>query len=263
MSRLASIQAQFAGALRGAPLDEGLLRARPNGQPALFHLYSHAYSSRLKQALRDNYPALAGAMGDAEFDALADAYVFSTPSRTPSIRWYGDGIAHFMSREDLGGHPALADLARMEWALRGAFDAADDSVANAAQLAEVDPERWADLRFALHASVRVIHLEWAVEPVWRALEGFAPGGEAVEPEVPEPEEHAHRLLVWRRGLQPHFRSLDDGEAVALEALQAGLSFGEMCARLAPEAGEEEAGLLAAGYLRQWLGEELLSGWSAD
>jgi hypothetical protein len=260
VSRLASLQAAFAAAMQGAPLDDGLLRTRRDGRPHLFGAYRHAYSSHLKEALRENYPVLCRALGDDAFDAVAEAYVACTPSRTPSIRWYGGALADWMARDGADVHPALADLAKLEWALREAFDAADDPVADAAQLAQVAGERWPDLRFALHASARVIQLDWTVEPAWRALDRFVPGGEEAEPEVPEPVPHPHSLLVWRRGLQPTFRSLEEDEALAFEALRAGASFGEMCAQLAERAGDEAAGLLAVGFLRQWLTDELLSGW---
>jgi hypothetical protein len=260
MKSLASLQETFAAALRGAPLDTGLLRQRPNGEPPLFRIYQNAYASRLAAALRDNYPVLARAVGDEAFDNLAAAYVEATPSCHPSIRWYGDTLAAFMAdRTDLAPHPALADLARMEWALRTAFDAADAPALTTADLAEVYSEAWGELRFALQPAAQRLTLHWSVEPVWRALEDFDVQREGAEPELPEPVANTHHVLVWRRALKPCFRSLDADEAVALDFLTNGRTFGELCAGLAERLGDEAASVNAASYLASWLADELLAG----
>src|SRR5260221_11286262 len=118
-----------------------LLRALPNREP-LLRVYQHAYTSRLVGALRDNFGVLPRVMGDEAFDALANAYVAAHPSRHASIRWYGDELPRFMTEnEALVPHPALTDLARMEWALRSAFDAADADTFDAATLAAVETGR--------------------------------------------------------------------------------------------------------------------------
>jgi hypothetical protein len=259
MSALAFLQNAFATALRGGPLDAGLLRPRANGEPALFRIYEHAYASRLAEALRDNYPVLARAMGDEPFAALAAAYVAATPSCEPSIRWYGDALAAFMFSDGAPGlHPALGDLAKLEWALRTAFDAADASVVPAAALAGVEPERWACLRFVLQPAAQTLALDWSVEPVWHALQRFEPERGASEPQLPEPLAHAHDVLVWRRGLEPCFRSMERDEALAIAAIASGEAFGAMCAVLAERSGPEHASLAAATFLTQWLADELIA-----
>src|SRR5689334_22511223 len=70
---------------------------------ARLEVYRHAYGARLARALRSNYPALAKALGDEEFERVARAYVRACPSSHYSIRWHGAGLADRMSG-------ALADL---------------------------------------------------------------------------------------------------------------------------------------------------------
>ena len=224
----------------------------------LLRIYQQAYPARLIAALRDNFGVLPQVLGDEAFDALALAYIEAHPSRHPSIRWFGDRLPEFMAtRDDLVPHPAIIDLARMEWALRGAFDAADAAVLGVAALAELPAEAWPALVFEPLPSVQWLVLAWNVEPVWRALQNTAPDD---VPELPEPQAHAHHLLVWRQGLETRWRSLDTGAARLLHGALQGETFGALCAMAADEVGDAQAAHHAADALRVWLADGLFSGW---
>ena len=123
MTQLQTLQNQFQNALLDdQPAPPGLLSARGVAQ---FGVYRNAYRARLRGALRDNFEVLPLVMGDDSFDALANAYIDAHPSRHYSLRWFGHELIAFMAaHESLVDHPAMTDLARLEWALRGAFDAA-------------------------------------------------------------------------------------------------------------------------------------------
>jgi len=250
--------------VRGAADDaDGLLRPRPSNAPALLGIYRHAYRTRLAQALSDNHEVLARALGDDTFEALARAYIEAHPSRFASIRWFGDKLADFMlERDDLVPHPAFADLARMDWALRGAFDAADAAALGREPLAALPAERWPGLRFTAHPSVAVVPLQWAVEAAWRALREYDREGGGEEPELPEPQALPHDLLVWRQGLETRWRSLEEFEAAMLRAALQGDSFAALCERaLASEEAmpPPEAAMRAAALLHQWVGDGLFGG----
>jgi len=221
-------------------------------------VYAHAYRARLLGALRDNYEVLAMAMGDAAFDALGRAYIEAHPSPHASIRWFGDGLVDFMAGAYAHAlpHPALIDLARMDWALRGAFDAAAAPVLHAADLQAIAPDEWPGLCLRLQPAVRLLPLQWAVGPVWRALRQHVPG-EGEEPELPEPAALAHQLLVWRVGLETRWRSLDALEAGLLLALQDGANFAALCEQAAGHVGGEGAAAAVVQALHRWLAEELL------
>lgn len=231
-------------------------------RPSLLRVYQFAYTARLAAALRDNHALLPRVMGDDAFDALAMAYIQAEPSRHPSIRWYGHRLADFMAeRGDLVPHPALTDLARMEWALRTAFDARDANPLTPAALSEVPPEAWPRLVFELHPGVQLVSLAWAVEPVWQALKDLGDEGDGAEdPELPEPQAHAHVLAAWRVGLDTRWRSVDPADAPLLAALQAGEPFAALCAQAAQTAGEAEAAACVVAALQAWLADGWLSGW---
>ena len=235
MSALAAQQQALKHAITAKLDAPGLLHEGADRAP-LLRIYQQAYEARLTSALRDNFGVLPLVMGDAAFEALACGYITAHPSRHPSIRWFGDRLAEFMDRhDDLVPHPAFADLARMEWALRSAFDAADAAPIAADQLTAQPPEQWPSLVFELHPSVRVITLDWAIEPVWRALQGFDPA-KGEEPDLPEPVEHSHVLAVWRNGLETRWRAVDPVQAALLNGAIAGRCFSELCVLAAERVG---------------------------
>lgn len=220
-------------------------------------IYRQAYAARLSAALRDNFGVLPRVLGDDAFDALALAYIEAHPSRHPSIRWFGDRLPAFMAtRDDLVPHPALVDLARMEWALRGAFDAADAPSLCANDLAAVAPADWPALVFAPLPSLQLVAMEWNVEPVWRALQAQREPDGLTEPDLPEPEALPHDLLVWRPGLETRWRALDAMPARLLRCALRGESFADLCALAASEVGDAQAALQAASLLRDWVGDGL-------
>lgn len=256
-------QRAFAAAAADGAEPGALLAADPRGGPPRLGVYRHAYRARLAEALADNFEILARAMGDEAFAALADAYITAHPSTHPSIRWFGHRLADFMGHaadagEGLVPHPAFADLARMDWALRAAFDAADAPSLGREALAGWAPQDFAALRLAPHPSMQLVRLQWAIEAAWRALREHDPDS-GTEPELPAPEQQPHTLLVWRRGLDTLWRSVEPAEAALLDGLAARESFAELCERAA--AIEDDAmppAQRAAGVLAQWLDDGLIS-----
>ncbi|MGM9486799.1 HvfC/BufC family peptide modification chaperone [Ideonella sp. YS5] len=249
---LADQQRAFAALLDAAePAPDGDLLRGSAGRPARLDVYHHAYRARLVAALRSNYPVLHHVLGDEAFRDLALAYLADHPSRRPSIRWFGDELPAWASRQhEALPHPALADLAAMEWALGLSFDAADARPATFAELATLPAEDWPGASFAAHPSVGLLNLEWAVEPIWRALT------DDEEAASEEPQAHAHTLLVWRQGLETRWRSVEPEEADALAACLGGEPFAALCAHAAALQGDAAPAWVASA-LRRWVDDGLL------
>lgn len=249
----------FQAAVPGRPLGAGLLRPGSGGQPAALAVYRHGHGARLALALLDNFEVLVQAMGDDAFEALAAAYSQARPSTTPSIRWLGHQLADFMAQQahadsDLVAHPALADIVRMDWALRAAFDAADAPLLQRDALTSLPAEQWPDLRPGLHPSVQQLTLDWAVEPAWQLLR-LADAND--EPALTEPEPHRHELLVWRQGLESRWRALAERDVALLRALASGQHFAALCALAAEQAPGVQTLPRVAALLQQWLAAGLL------
>jgi hypothetical protein len=239
----------------GAPAVTALLRP-PAAAPPRLGVYRHAYRARLVEALRSNYPVLHRVLGDDAFEALARDYLAAHPSRSPSIRWFGHALPAWLAARleadpQALPHPALADLARMEWAVGSSFDAADAAPLARAALAARAPAHWPALRFAPHPSVHLVALGWAIEPLWRALT------DDPQAQTNPPAPHGHHLLVWRAGLETRWRTLPADEAAALAACIGGLRFDELCARVAAAGGAADAAACVVGWLGGWVQAGLL------
>jgi hypothetical protein len=240
MTQLQTLQSAFQNALlQDQPMAPAVLSALGVAQ---FGVYRNAYRARLRGALRDNFEVLPLVMGDDSFDALANAYIDTHPSRHYSLRWFGHELCAFMAEhEALLDHPAMLDLARMEWALRSAFDAAPAALLTPAALAAVPATDWADLRLTLHPSVQLLDLQWAVGPIWHALKS---GQEELDP----PAALDHHLLVWRQGMNTQWKSLSPTETVFVQCLLANHTFGQICESLAESVGEDSAAATAVAAL---------------
>lgn len=250
-------QRQLAAAIRDGGDATGLLA----GDHAIgLEVYRHAYRARLVAALTDNYTVLARALGDEAFEALGQAYLAARPSQHPSIRWFGHELAEFMAAadDDLVPHASLADFARMDWALRGAFDAAEAPPLDPATLAALSPDDWAGLVLHLQPSAQRAALTHAIEPAWRVLREWDPESGDDQPELPEPVPHQHTLLAWRQAGETRWRSLEPLEAALLEGVAAGAPFAWLCERAAEQLGDPEAAAPAViGALQRWLADGLL------
>ncbi len=254
MSSLEDLQARFqAYLLRStAGIESEVLGSERVSAATRLGIYGNAYAARLIEAMESNYPALARLL-DEDFEGLARAYVARYDSPFFSIRWYGDELADFLARDERYAEiPVLAELARWEWALRGAFDAADAPVLKAEALATVAPADWAQLRFTFHPSVARLALHWNVPALWQALTG--------DTERPQTSfsRNAVDWVIWREDFTSYFRSLEPPEGRVLDGALAGWPFGELCEALCESVGEERAPQAAAGYLRTWIGAGMIS-----
>ncbi len=213
-------------------------------------IYQRAYRSRLVEALGKDYPALHALLGEEGFTSLCHAYIDVHPSRSFSLRWLGENMASFLSDVDYPSH--LPELARFEWALVEAFDAADAVVAKEAELATIPAPQWPALKLRFSPSAQILSCRWNVPALWRAVKD--------ETTRPEPVSLSQRLacLVWREQLTTRYRTLEDDEAEAMKAAAGGASFAALCERLTRWHTDEAVPLRAASLLKRWLTEGLIS-----
>lgn len=250
MSRLAGLQEGFQAYLLdeegGAGFRASIVDDDRVGAERRLRIYHDAYRLRLVEALGQAYPNLAKLLGQDLFERLARSFIAAHPSEFRNLRWYGGELPGHLARE-LPEHPIAAELATFEWALAAAFDAPDVATLSLADLAGLPAEQWGGLRFGLHPSVRILPLALNTVPVWKALD---------EEHAPPAVEHAPATwLIWRKGLDPHFRSLDDDEARLLELARQGAAFADLCEAVDPEQAQAE---LAAQYLDTWLADGLIA-----
>ncbi len=256
MSTLPELQREFARAIRQPDANIAGLRAVANGRMGI---YTDGYKTRLRDALRINFPALHRVQGDDAFTDLAHRYLDAMPSAYRSIRWFGRELEDFSRRDAANlSHPALLDLLRMDWAIGTAFDASDALPLTQGQLRAVPPEQWATIALVLHPSVTRLKLDWAVEPIWRAVMRELNDDSAADADDAAPEANAHHLLIWRDALEARWRILDNDEAQALEQIGGASTFGALCEYLVTQGNAVDAAQTAARYLARWVADGVLT-----
>ncbi len=213
-------------------------------------IYANAYRLRLHEVLGNDFPVLRAWIGEAAFAALADEYLRAYPSRHPSVRHFGRHFAAWLQRCNTA--PGQADLARFEWAQGEVFDAADAPVLAMDALARLPPTAWPVLRLRLLPALRLLRLPSAVPA------RIVAHGEGRPLQTAYTGDDIGDWLLWRRGLQIHWRRLETDEAELLALAQAGATFPRLCARLAGDLPEAEAALRAAGLLKRWFADGLVA-----
>ena len=254
MTELLRLQRQFQGYLLDPDADgiPDVLGSDRADAATRSSIYASAYRSRLIEALQSNFPMLASWMGERGFTALGLAYLSERPSRCRSIRYFGDGLGDFLAQaRPWRRRPALAEMARLEWALAAAFDAADADCVGADQMRALRPEQWAHATFIFHPSVRCLDHEWNVVQIWKSC------GQGVQPCRARRIER-RTWLIWRRTLEIHFRSLTRAETAALDVAIDGRTFADVCERLCAYLPAAEIASQAATWLREWLDSGLIS-----
>jgi hypothetical protein len=221
----------------------------------LLDVYRDGYALRLIEVLTSDYPGVMAMAGPDDFDHMARAYIAAHPSRHPSVRWYGRGVADFLANTPpYSSTPDAAEMARFEWALGEAFDSPDVAPITADDLIALAPEAWETLSFTTLPSLKRLTLAFDVPQAWQRRDEVEAGNLEVE-RAAGPVAWA----IWRPEFVSNFRSLDADEAAMLDALSEGRPFPELCETVAPLIGEEHAPARAAGLLRAMVEGGMIAG----
>jgi hypothetical protein len=255
MTELANLQARFQDhVVNGTAANVEVFVGDQKASAAeRARVYYDAYRLRLAEILRVDFPGLCALMTTDEFDALARRYLDAHPSRYPTVRWFGQHLADFLAADGLGAERGyLPEMAAFEWARGRAFDAADAELLSASDLAAVPAGNWPFLRINFHPSLQRCQSDWNVGPIWRAINAGEP--------VPEPARLGEplQLMLWRTDLVIYWRSVDAAEAWARDAFSNGRSFADVCDGLCDFLDADEVPVAAAGMLRQWVAEGLIT-----
>jgi hypothetical protein len=217
---------------------------------ARLDVYAQAYRLRLLDVLRSDYPVLLARIGAAKFAALGRSYIDAHPSDTPSVRWFGRHLAEHL-RIAQPSQRALADLAAFEWSQGEVFDAPDAPVLKLEAMAHIAAEAWGEMRVILHPAVRLLTLA-SNAPALVSAQIKAKPLPRIKTAAPQ------TWLLWRRDYLIHWRALGVEECAALEAVRADLGFGDICERLCEWIAPEQVAITAAGMLKRWISDELIS-----
>ena len=215
--------------------------------------YYNAYRIRLIDALAIDFSALEKHLGREAFEYMALDYLYSHPSTNPSVRWVGQHLPAWLKTEYRGEDAEfVAEMASYEWAQTMVFDAADSpELMQLEDMAAIPPEHWPGLGFEFKPALQWVDLHWNLPQLKNAVDNGQPAPERRREDI------LKRWLLWRREFKTHWRSLDVHEAWALEQSIAGARFAAICEGLLEWVDADQVALVAAGFLKQWIGDSMV------
>ena len=133
-------------------------------------IYRNTCRSTLVETLRMTYPTIERLVGKEFFEHAAGKFAERHPARSGYLNDYGAEFADFLA----GLEPArelayLPDVARFEWALSVAANAADAPLLQPDALLGVDAAHHAALRFEPHPSVSCLELAYPADQIADAV----------------------------------------------------------------------------------------------
>ena len=208
-------QADFRAALTDpeAPVPAALTDGAGRAAGRRFAVYRNNVAVSLTEALVDGFPACHAVLGDETFRAMAGHFLRQHPPSSPLMVRFGEALpAYLDAAPQLSRMRWIADLARLEFAMRDSYHAADGIPLTPEELSAIPPDALGAARFALVPSARLIRSPWPVLSIrTRALDPAAPEAQ------PGPED----VLILRAAFDPELHLLTPGDAAFITALATG------------------------------------------
>jgi hypothetical protein len=224
MPDLLTLQTAFAAALRERQRTDAVGRWLAGGADLVerrMAVYRANMVAAADKALSSAYPVIRQVVGDEFFHGLAREFQRGSPSTSGDLTRFGAGFAEFLAAfEHTRSLPYLPDLARLEWAVHGAYGAADAPDWDAAELGAVEPERQAAIRLRWTPGLAVVEAGFPIVRIWRLHQPGHEGDFSVDWNAPE------NALVARAGFAVTVSACSAGEAAFLAASLAGDPLGD-------------------------------------
>jgi hypothetical protein len=193
----------------------GLVHAGGASAEQRIAVYIRGYFARLVECLRDDYPAVAFALGPASFDALCTDFIESHPPASPSLNFYGAPFPAFCA-QSLGPRSSfVSGLARLEWAVVESIHADIGTPLDATLLANLPTAAWQRARLIPSPALRIVR---ATHPVQRYYRAFLAGEIATVPDF-----EGSTVAVCRRGADIRHLDVEDRHVRLLSRLIDGQS----------------------------------------
>ncbi|MBD0864766.1 MAG: putative DNA-binding domain-containing protein [Rhodobacteraceae bacterium] len=198
------------------PVPEGLNdgHGRPAGRR--FNVYRNNVACSLTQAMRTGFPVITKLIGEQNMDGLSGLFLRAHPPASPLMMHYGNAFPAYLEQMPQLQHlPYLADVARLELALRRAYHAADAAPIAPDAFGRLSPEALMQTRLTLAPSVEMIRSNYPIHGIWafNMQDGQKPAAGAED------------VLITRIEFDPEPHRLSVGDAELIEALQVGAPLG--------------------------------------
>ncbi len=160
----------FAQALLNPDAPPPLALTGPNAESTArrFAIYRNNVFTSLGDALEARFPVCRRLVGDSFFRVMAHEHIRCSPPSSPVLAEYGAEFADFVSGyEPARALPYLSDVARLEYDIGCAYDAADATPELLQHLLGMPPDQLAGSRMQLHPSVRLLSSAHPIVSIWR------------------------------------------------------------------------------------------------
>ncbi|HEY3963646.1 MAG TPA: DNA-binding domain-containing protein [Planctomycetaceae bacterium] len=207
-------------------------------------VYSYAYSARLVECLREEFPVLMHALGPEVFDAFVFDYLQKYPSRSYTLMQLGSNFPRYLTEtrpqvSDEDGLPTdwpdfLIDLATLELTFNEIFDGPGvegERLLEPDQISTLAPERFWESRLVGVRCLRLLPLRYPVHRYFNAVRRR-------KKDISPPEPAAVYLAVARRNYVVRHYELSRPAYQLLSALLRGESVGQSIAWVAETAAPD-------------------------
>jgi hypothetical protein len=212
---------------------------KPNDRLSSFErleIYNRQYWFRLYSSFEEDFPGLKAVLGTTRFERLMRDYLTDCPSQSFTLRNLGSHLESWLLThpEYLEPRFQLAlDMSRLEWAHIEAFDAAENLLLDADDLAAINE----DSQLRLQPYLRVLELHYPVEDLLIELRSESGSSDASSNNAStgRKAQRVRRvaalnpkhifLAVHRHENSVYYKRLDREDYLLLKSLLAGSSIG--------------------------------------
>lgn len=188
------------------------------GRPAgrRYDVYRNNVAVSLREALETGFPAVAKLIGAQNFANVAGLYVQAHPPSSPLMMHYGSAFPAFLGTvPQLQTVGYLADVARLELAMRQAYHAADAQPMNPADLQDLDEDALMFCRLGVAPALRILQSPWPVLSIYNYT---------LLPDQPKPSAQAETVLILRPEFDPEPHVIPTPASRFVDALLSGARF---------------------------------------
>ncbi|MBT6299451.1 MAG: DUF2063 domain-containing protein [Rhodobacteraceae bacterium] len=199
-----------------SPVPAGLTNGCGKVANRRFSVYRNNVMDSLIKALQTGFPVISKLLGEQNFKNIAGLFVRQHPPASPVINQYGDNFPAFLKDFKLLEHlPYLADTARLEFALRRSYHAADAKSVHPSEIDALSPEQLNAAELKMSPCAFLISSAWPIYGIWNYN---------TAPNAPKPPVQAQDVLVVRPNFDPYPVLLPPGGAIFFESLKQKMNF---------------------------------------